>query len=311
MSISGWFAGTKLIVLLLNMRIKEAYQLLKSSISHWYDSRECSNIAELIMEDLTGWERSKRIIYHDQELSQDQLQRFEDYKSSLEMGKPVQYVLGSAWFSDMRFIVNEHVLIPRPETEELIEEIKKAVAQKTDKQEHTIKAIDIGTGSGCIAIALKKYFPSWEVWGIDISNAALELAEKNAIANQTNVIFKKLDILTEIKNDQLPAFDVIVSNPPYIPQTDKTEMTAQVLEHEPHQALFVTNNDPLQFYKSIVEFSTYHLLRGGRIFFETHSEFSNQVAKLLEENEFEGIQIKQDMQGKERMVMGIKKGASL
>ncbi|MFN5423726.1 MAG: peptide chain release factor N(5)-glutamine methyltransferase [bacterium] len=293
------------------MRIKEAYQLLKSSISHLYENRESSNIAELVMEDLTGWERSKRIIYHDQELNHDQLERFEQYTSALKMGKPVQYVLGSTWFGGMRFQVDERVLIPRPETEELVEEVKKTIPQKSDKQEHTFKAIDIGTGSGCIAIALKKHFPSWEVWGIDVSNDALTLAEKNAETNQADIIFQEIDILAESKVDQLPAFDLIVSNPPYIPHADKNEMTDLVLKHEPHQALFITNNDPLQFYRSIIDFSAHHLLRGGWIFFETHADFSKDVTNLLEENEFEETQIKKDMQGKERIVISKKIGASL
>lgn len=311
MSISSWLAGSKLIVLHLTMRINEAYQLLRSSIANWYDNREAANIADLVMEELTGWERSKRIIYHDQELNENQLELFDRYKSSLEHGKPVQYVIGSTWFNGMRFNVNENVLIPRPETEELVEEVKKTMTQKSDKQEHITKAIDIGTGSGCIAVALKKHFPLWEVWGIDISEAALEMAAKNAESNHADIIFKKMDILTELNNDQLPAFDVIVSNPPYIPHGDKHDMTEQVLEHEPHQALFITNNDPLQFYRSIIEFSAYHLLRGGRIFFETHADFSRSIADLLEENEFEDIQIKKDMQGRERMVMARKIGASL
>lgn len=295
----------------MTMHINEAYQLLKSSIANWYDNREAANIADLVMEELTGWERSKRIIYNNQELNEHQIELFDRYKSSLEHGKPVQYVLGSTWFNGMRFHVNENVLIPRPETEELVEAVKKTMGGKSDKQEHIIKAIDIGTGSGCIAVALKKHFPLWDVWGIDISEGALDLAVKNAESNHADVILKKLDILTELKNDQLPAFDVIVSNPPYIPHADKHDMTKQVLEHEPHQALFITNNDPLQFYRSIIEFSAYHLLRGGRIFFETHADFSRSLAELLEENEFEEIQIKKDMQGRDRMVMAKKIGASL
>ena len=263
------------------------------------------------MEELTGWERSKRIIYHDQEMNQDQLDRFISLKASLESGKPVQYVLGSTWFSGMRFQVDERVLIPRPETEELVEEVRRIMSEATHKEEHTIKAIDIGTGSGCIAVAVKKYFPSWEVWGVDNSIAALELAEKNAESNQADIIFKKMNILIESKDDRVPAFDLIISNPPYIPTSDKDSMTPQVLEHEPHEALFITNNDPLQFYKSIIEFSAHHLLRGGRIFFETHSEFSDAVAALLEENEFEDVIIKKDMQGRERMVIAKKTGASL
>jgi release factor glutamine methyltransferase len=151
------------------VRIKEAYHHLQQSLQPLYENREASNIADLIMEDITGWDRSKRVIHHDAELSEEQL---------LLHGRPTQYVLGHAWFCDMRFQVDEHVLIPRPETEELVMTVRRLYADMSKEDQRRIKLIDIGTGSGCIAIALKKYFPEWEVWGVDQSKKALDVAKK-------------------------------------------------------------------------------------------------------------------------------------
>lgn len=293
------------------MHIKEAYHHLQQSLQPLYENREAANIADLIIEDITGWDRSKRVINHDAELTYEQLQRFLLEKEELLHGKPMQYVLGHAWFCDMRFQVDEHVLIPRPETEELVMEIKQVYADNGKEEKGRIKMIDIGTGSGCIAISLKKYFPDWEVWAVDKSNAALELAKKNAVLLDAKINFTETDILTALKSDALPAFDIIISNPPYIPVEDKLEMSAQVLEHEPHMALFVTNSDPLEFYRAIVAFSDHHLLRGGMLFFETHELHAAAVVDLMEENDFEQIVIKKDFQEKDRIVYGQRMGASL
>jgi len=291
--------------------IKEAYQLLQSSLSVLYDNRESSNIADHVMEELTGWERSKRIIYQDLPLNEDQFQRYENYRDSLLQGKPLQYVLGYTWFNGMRFTVDERVLIPRPETEELVASVQEHYAHPHTDKEYSIQVLDIGTGSGCIAIALKKIFPQWDVWALDKSRGALELAKENAANLGVQVAFREGDILQEAKADHLPAFDIIVSNPPYIPEEDRTTIHTNVIDHEPHLALFVNNEDPLYFYKAIVGFCTHHLLRGGMLFFETHEHHAKGVARLMEENEFEGVEVKKDMQGKERMVMGRKMGASL
>ena len=294
-----------------NVRIKEAYHQLQQSIQPLYDNREASNIADLVMEYITGWNRSRRIIHHDELLSEAQLERYSNCREELLHGRPTQYVLGHAWFCDMRFQVDEHVLIPRPETEELVMEVKKMYADIAVDVSHTLKLIDIGTGSGCIAIALKKYFPNWDVWALDKSDGALTIAKNNAILLDTEIHFIGSDILKEAKSDHLPAFDIIISNPPYIPIEDKPDMDDRVLDHEPHAALFVTDQDPLQFYKAIIVFSDHHLLRGGMLFFETHELYAQAVADLMEENGFENISVKKDFQEKERMVMGRKPGASL
>jgi len=293
------------------VRIKEAYHQLQQSIQPLYENREASNIADLIMEDITGWDRSRRVIHHDALLSEPQLERYTHCKEELLHGRPTQYVLGHAWFCGMRLQVDEHVLIPRPETEELVMEVKKMYADISTDRDHLFKMVDIGTGSGCIAIALKKYFPDWDVWAVDKYNGALAIAKKNAVLLDTEVRFVASDILKEAKTDLLPAFDLIISNPPYIPTADRSAMDDRVLDHEPHDALFVTDNDPLQFYKAIIAFSEQHLLRGGMLFFETHELYAQEVAALLEANGFEHIVVKKDFQEKERIVMGRRAGASL
>ena len=293
------------------MRIKEAYHQLQQSIQPLYENREASNIADLIMEDITGWDRSRRVIHHDALLSEPQLERYTHCKEELLHGRPTQYVLGHAWFCGMRLQVDEHVLIPRPETEELVMEVKKMYADISTDRDHQFKMVDIGTGSGCIAIALKKYFPDWDVWAVDKYNGALAIAKTNAVLLDTEVRFVASDILKEAKTDFLPAFDLIISNPPYIPTADRSAMDDRVLDHEPHAALFVTDNDPLQFYKAIIAFSEQHLLRGGMLFFETHELYAQEVAALLEANGFEHIVVKKDFQEKERIVMGRRAGASL
>ena len=263
------------------------------------------------MEDITGWDRSRRVIHHDALLSEPQLERYTHCKEELLHGRPTQYVLGHAWFCGMRLQVDEHVLIPRPETEELVMEVKKMYADISTDRDHQFKMVDIGTGSGCIAIALKKYFPDWNVWAVDKYNGALAIAKTNAVLLDTEIHFVASDILKEAKTDLLPAFDLIISNPPYIPSEDKSAMDDRVLDHEPHDALFVTDNDPLQFYKAIIAFSEQHLLRGGMLFFETHELYAQEVAALLEANGFEHIVVKKDFQEKERIVMGRRPGDSL
>ena len=293
------------------MRMKEAYQVLQQRLQSMYEPREASQIAEMVMEKISGYSRTERLIHHEKLLNADQTEIFEEYLKELESGRPVQYVLGECWFQDMVFKVDERVLIPRPETEELVEYIKSCYKNIPCSVDNPCRLIDIGTGSGCIAVSLKKALPLFEVWAVDKSLKALELAKENAKILDVEISFKQSDILEESKNDSLPAFNVIVSNPPYIPPNESKELEKHVIAFEPYEALFVTNQDPLEFYKAIVEFAEHHLLRGGMIFFETHEKYARGVVQLLEENEFEQIQIKKDLQGKDRIVSGKRMGASL
>ncbi len=293
------------------VQIKEAYQELRTVLSGIYPAREAAVIADLVMEEITGWERSRRIIHHDEELSNSQEQRYHDCKTELLHGRPVQYVLGHAWFAGMRLKVDERVLIPRPETEELVEIIKKIHKEVPTDPSYQMRLLDIGTGSGCIAIALKRYFPEWDISAMDKSRSALDLAKFNADLMGTEIHFMEADILVEALSDSKPSFDIIVSNPPYIPEEDKKEMDVHVLAYEPHMALFTAHEDPLVFYKAIVSFADHHLLRGGMLFFETHETYAQQVADWLSSHEFESVNILQDMQRKERIVYGTRLGASL
>ena len=293
------------------MLMKEAYHILQSDLSALYDSREAANIADWVMEDVTKWTKSQRIIHHNQPLSDEQVDVLLHFKNELQQGRPIQYILGYSWFRGLQLKVNEHVLIPRPETEELIEAIKKYHVQHKHVGEINLKAMDIGTGSGCIAIALQHEFADWEVWAVDTSATALLIAAENAKQLNLEIHFKQADILTDLKIDHLPVFDLIVSNPPYIPIENKEEITKQVLNHEPHLALFISNNDPLQFYKAIVKFSEFHLRRGGTLWFETHMDYANDVAIFLRENDYENVFVLKDFQGKDRIVTAKKTGDSL
>ena len=293
------------------MLIKEAYQQIVHDLQSIYDARESSQIADMTLESITGLSRIQRLVQHDASLNSDQEILFNQQLNELLHGRPVQYVIGNCWFQQMLFKVDEHVLIPRPETEELVELVIHEIQHHRQCDKKQCQIIDIGTGSGCIAISLKKAMPFCEIWAIDKSRSAMKLAKENASLLNTSIYFKEADILSEAKNDALPAFNIIVSNPPYILPEETNDLRKNVIDFEPKEALFVTNNDPLEFYKAIIDFSIHHLHRGGLVFFETHENQATEVKKLMESNEFEQVEIKKDLQGKNRMVWGKKMGASL
>jgi len=264
-----------------------------------YDKREAANIADWVMENLTGKKKIDRITNKDESLSEKQLTLLQQYVQELATHKPVQYVLHEAWFCGMKLFVNEYVLIPRPETEELVEEVPSM------KPGAGSKILDIGTGSGCIAIALKKKLSQCEVYACDVSNDALEVAKKNAADQQTAVQFLQLDFLDKNNWDRLPGVDIIVSNPPYIPQRDKLNMHKNVLDYEPHLALFVENDDPLLFYKAIADFALLKLQPGGAIYAEIHEDLGEYAKALFIDKGFSAVEIKKDMQGKDRIVKAV------
>ncbi len=211
--------------------------------------------------------------------------------------KPVQYVLGEAWFYNLKLKVNEHVLIPRPETEELVEQlIRDRKSKLTDP-----KILDIGTGSGCIAIAIQKNLPASLVTAIDISENAIALAAENAVLHNAHINFKQMDFLAEKKWETLPLFDIIISNPPYIPINEKEKLGKNVSLYEPHIALFVPAKSPLIFYEKIAAFGSSNLRPSGKIYLETHEDYAQKVADLFRKG-YETVTIKKDMYGKERMI---------
>ena len=215
----------------------------------------------------------------------------------------------------MRFFVDERVLVPRPETEELVELIVASRQSAVDSQQPArrsiseggpVKVLDIGTGSGCIPIAIKKKQPVWDVWAVDISAEALAVASLNAKNLGAEILFSRVDILDEKSRADLPVFDMIISNPPYIPLNDKAEMRENVLLHEPHLALFVSDDDPLIFYKEIISFANTHLKPTGSLFFEIHEQLAEQVVSILSASNYHQILLKQDMQGRDRMISAVK-----
>jgi len=221
--------------------------------------------------------------------------------SQLKQERPIQYILGKAHFCELEFRVDENVLIPRPETEELVywilEEQPRLESQKG------IKILDIGTGSGCIAISLAKNMPNAKVYALDISQKALKIAERNALDNNVDIVFLEADILSfEGLKDK---FDVIVSNPPYVRELEKMQMKINVVGHEPGLALFVSDQDPLVFYKKITLFALSHLKKGGVLFFEINQYLGEEMKHLLERENFSEIELRKDLYGNDRMLKGL------
>lgn len=273
------------------MTVQAAFTLIINTLEPLQGAREAANIAHILMEHLSGMSKMDRIVYKDKPFEQE-----EQLQKSLEallQHQPIQYVIGKSWFYGLELMVNGHVLIPRPETEELVEWIVKDV--KT-----ALKILDIGTGSGAIPLALKKELPQAEVWSVDISAGALEVAAANATRLNLAVHFEQVDILSPVQ--QLPTFDIIVSNPPYIRESEQADMEEQVVSYEPRIALFVPDHDALLFYRQIGLLAQEKLTPGGRLYFEINEAFGKEVVALLEEQGFINVVLKQDIYGKDRMV---------
>lgn len=279
------------------MTIADIIQRYKSTLIKVYDSAEARTIITMILEkelqlNALRLEMNKYLLLttYQQEVLEKHLERLLNHE-------PVQYILGEADFMDMIFKVNPHVLIPRPETEDLVRWIVETVGKDF---KGTI--LDIGTGSGCIAVALKKLLPDAEVFACDICADALYTATENALMNETEINFFRLDVLLE----NLPAqYDIIVSNPPYIPFNEKGTLAKHVADFEPAQALFTPASQDLIFYERIALLATRHLNKIGKLFFETHTEKTTEVADLLQANGFRDVEVRKDVFEKNRMVKGV------
>lgn len=287
------------------MTIQDANRELILQLHALYDEREAASIADLIMENISGWKKTDRIIHKQDALSSPAMDLLKKYTAELREGKPVQYVLHEAWFKGMKFYVDERVLIPRPETEELVDWVVEE-ARDTPKgvlrTKHKARtALDIGTGSGCIAVALKKKLPELDVYACDASTDALAVARQNASAHHADIHFIHLDFLNNTQRNALPPPDIIISNPPYIPLRDKKDMHLNVVQYEPAIALFVPDNDPLVFYAAIAAFGKEKLSGAGKIFAETHEALAAEARRLFTSLGFSAI-IKKDMYGKDRMI---------
>lgn len=277
------------------MRLNDIKQALKKQLADQYESVELGPILSILIEHVTGWDQVQQVIHKDNTISATQRLAFETAATALLAGRPIQYITGTTWFMGEPYNVNEQVLIPRPETEELVDWVIEYAAIKGK----ALRILDIGTGSGCIAIALKKALPEAIVSGIDISTGAIKIAAANAAALKADIEWIALDILnTAFLPDQ---YDVIVSNPPYIPMQEMKNMELQVTDHEPNIALFVPDEDPLIFYRTIARLAKLHLSTNGQLFFEIHYDQGDAMITLLDEMHFHA-ELRTDMFGKDRMV---------
>jgi release factor glutamine methyltransferase len=259
------------------------------------EPQEAETLFYMAVESISGMARNRLIFNLEQEVKPDELESYQDIILQLKERKPIQYILKEAHFYGLTFHVNPAVLIPRAETEELVDWILQVV--KPGLQEGAL--LDIGTGSGCIAIALKKHLEEWDVFAMDISAPALAVARRNAEENKVQVKFIEADVLAYAGEQK---FKVIVSNPPYIKEEEKEAMQANVLENEPHSALFVSNQDPLIFYKAIADIASKNLDDDGYLFFEINEYLGEETVAMLKGKGFTNIVLRKDMQGKDRMI---------
>ena len=276
-----------------NLAGKLPLNLIKPT-SGIYDEREAESIVNILFEDLLNISRIQRLTNSQLELSEEQFRKWLSALEQLKDAVPVQHITGFGEFYGRKFFVNEHTLIPRPETEELIHLIISENQGKSDLQ-----ILDIGTGTGCIAVCLALGLTNSDVSAWDISEGALAMASKNADALVAHVHFELKDVLT---SDSDQKFDIIVSNPPYIPNQEFDSMHSNVTKYEPGSALFVPDNDPLIFYRKIGELGVKSLNEGGKLYFEIHENFGLETKSLLEQQGYQDIQIHQDLNGKDRMI---------
>ena len=280
------------------MVIKELYRNFLLKLQGIYNLSEATAITDWVFEKIAVLKRVDIIKAPTQSLKPSTIKLLNHALTQLLEHKPVQYVLGEAWFYHLKLKVNEQVLIPRPETEELVElMISNCRSKITDPA-----ILDIGTGSGCIPIAIKKNLPAAKLTAVDVSEKALQVAKENAAQYNTPVNFIAMNFLDEAQWTTLPIFDIIISNPPYIPLNEKERLAKNVVSYEPHTALFVPDKDPLIFYEKIAAFSKTHLQAKGMIYLETHEDLAKEVATLFNKDH-SNTEIKKDIFGKDRMVI--------
>jgi release factor glutamine methyltransferase len=294
------------------MTNKELYRDFLQQLRQVYNASEAAVITDLVFEKVVGLQRADIIKNPDQPVNTALSVDLSQCMHLLLQHKPVQYVLGEAWFYKMKLRVNEQVLIPRPETEELVQIILddcREIAGRKNLSKISpemaagtiLSMLDIGTGSGCIAIAVKKNMPDINMHALDISEGALSVAKENAIKEQVDITFLQVDFLAEDSWRALSVFDVIISNPPYIPLLEATKLDKNVTAYEPHAALFVPDDTPLIFYEKIAAFGIKHLAANGMIYVEIHENFALEAAQVF--GAYRKVEIKKDIFGKDRMIV--------
>lgn len=273
-----------------------ADKYIRESISGIFSPREASQVSMMILEKICGLSRLDILMGRDSDIKEEHKSMIDAIIERLINNEPLQYILGDTMFMDMNFNVNCNVLIPRPETAELIGLII------SENKKSDVSILDIGTGSGCIAISLARNIPDSHVTAFDISEGAIETASLNAKLNNVYIDFRKTDILHFSPSGYVDYFDIIVSNPPYITKSEMKGMENNVLDFEPHLALFVSDEDPLVFYYEIARHSLAMLRSGGRLYFEINCRFGKSTADMLEGMGYSEISVIKDMQGRDRMI---------
>ncbi len=321
-----------------DMTIQELKSTFLDNLAQLYPKEEIQSFFNLLISYKLKLSRTDIALNPNLIIKQTDLAFFLNALDDLQHEKPIQYIIGETEFYGLLFKVDKNVLIPRPETEELVEWVLKETQEKRPKtqdrrkegsrlnstfstQHSTLKVLDIGTGSGCIAISLAKNLPNTSVFALDVSKEAIQIAQQNAKLNNVDVHFIKQDILnTNVMLSEVEAlrtgsvesysnerlsfqkFDIIVSNPPYVREIEKREIQNNVLENEPHLALFVANNNPLLFYDTIADFAKEHLAKNGQLFFEINQYLGKETVELLKQKKFTSIELKKDVFGNDRMV---------
>ena len=292
------------------MSLKEFQLFFYESISDLYPKSEIDTFFSIILKEQLDLQRIDTVLTPNLLLDSKDLSTLKKITHRLQKEEPIQYILGKTEFFGLPFLVDKNTLIPRPETEELVSWIIKAVKEISNSKatqlqnkkdlDNDIKILDIGTGSGCIAVSLKKELPKTTVFAVDVSKNSLAIAQQNATLNKVDINFIALDIL---KTEELwEQFDIIVSNPPYVRELEKREIKNNVLQNEPHLALFVPNDNPLIFYKKIGELAKKHLNNKGQLFFEINQYLGNETTKILSKLGFSSIKVKKNNFNNDRMI---------
>lgn len=279
-------------------KISDIAQFFRNELSAVYEKEEIEKFIEFCFEDLAGLTKTDLLTKPDKKVSESVLLKFNFAVKGLKRGRPIQYILGKAHFYGMEFNVSDSVLIPRPETEELV----KLVIDDAKTRTGSFSILDIGTGSGCIAIALKKNLPGCHVYALDISPAAIKTAKENAEKNKCEIHFIEGDILDPASWSKLPSCLVIVSNPPYVKISESAAMHINVKEHEPHVALFVPDEDALVFYKAIAGAGRVKLKPGGTVYVEINETLGIETAIVFQQAGYSDVQLLKDINGKDRMI---------
>jgi len=294
------------------MIVKQYRNYFNETLKTIYPITEIDSFFFLLLEEYLGFRRVDIVLKSDFKITQENLNLLQSATKQLEQEVPLQYIIGKTEFYGLPFVVNKHVLIPRPETEELVawvvsessrfKTFNTSTKQTTETKQ--LKILDIGTGSGCIPISLKKQLPFAKISAIDISKEALTVAKKNAVLNNVDIHFILQDILKTVALDQ--HYDIIISNPPYVRELEKKELKNNVLKNEPHVALFVENDNPLIFYAKIAELAKKYLNKNGLLFFEINQYLGTETIDLVNKKGLKNIQLKKDMFGNDRIIVASK-----